>query len=39
MVDEDGALSFQNWVYAGAVDELKGKILDEGQNISHFMHL
>jgi len=39
VIHEDGTLRFHNWVCVPVVDELKKKILNEGHNTSHFVHL
>jgi len=39
VIHEDGMLRFKNWVYALAIEELKKKILDEGPNTPHSVHL
>jgi len=38
VIHEDGPLRFQNRVCVLAIEELKRKILDEGQNTLHSIH-
>ena len=39
VIHEDSTISFYNRVCALAVEELKKKILDEGHNTPHSVHL